>query len=106
MTTTQERLIALLTRDHPLRPDQLTLDAPLASLGIDSLATVELLWSVEETFQIQLPHDPPTLLTFGDVVRYVDERVAQQHAGASAAPASTTAPLAVPESTPASTPVP
>jgi acyl carrier protein len=88
MDTTQERLSALLTRDHRVPADQLTLDAPLASLGVDSLATVELLWSVEESFRIQLPRDPPALVTFGDVVRYVDGLVAQQHAGSAPAPAA------------------
>jgi|GEM_PF-154364 acyl carrier protein len=104
MPTTQERLSALLTRDHPLNPEQLTLDAPLASLGIDSLGTVELLWSVEETFKIQLPQDPPALVTFGDVVRYVDALVAQQQPGAATVPAPVPAPA--PGSMPASTPTP
>ncbi|MDP2263678.1 MAG: phosphopantetheine-binding protein [Hydrogenophaga sp.] len=88
MDTTQERLSALLTRDHQVQADQLTLDAPLESLGVDSLGTVELLWSVEETFKIQLPHDPPALVTFGDVVRYVDDLIAQQQAGHPPAPAA------------------
>jgi acyl carrier protein len=104
MPTTPERLSALLTRDHPLRPDQLTLDAPLESLGVDSLGTVELLWSVEESFQIQLPHDPPLLVTFGDVVRYVDALVAQQQPVTAHTPAPVTAPA--PGSTPASAPAP
>jgi acyl carrier protein len=69
-------------KDYKLQPDRLTLDAPLESLGIDSLGTVELLWNIEDAFQIKLPPDPVELPTLGDVVRYVDELVARQAAAA------------------------
>lgn len=81
MTTTFERLSAILIRENKLPPDHLTLDAPLEGLGIDSLGTVELLWNIEDSFQIKLPSDPVDLQTLGDVVRYVDELVAQQGLG-------------------------
>jgi acyl carrier protein len=78
MTSTFERLSAILMKDYKLQPDRLTLDAPLDSLGIDSLGTVELLWNIEDSFQIKLPADPVELPTLGDVVRYVDELIASQ----------------------------
>jgi acyl carrier protein len=78
MTSTFERLSAILIKDYKLQPDRLTLDAPLESLGIDSLGTVELLWSIEGAFQIKLPPDPVDLPTLGDVVRYVDKLIASQ----------------------------
>jgi len=81
MTTTLERLSAILIQDYKLQPDRLTLDAPLDSLGIDSLGTVELLWNIEDIFEIKLPPDPVNLPTLGDVVRYVDELVAARPAG-------------------------
>jgi len=85
MTTTFERLGAILTKDYKLQPDRLTLDAPLESLGIDSLGSVELLWNIEDAFQIKLPPDPVALTTLGDVVRYVDELIARQGVGRAAA---------------------
>jgi acyl carrier protein len=78
MSTTFEHLSAILVRDYALAPDRLTPDAPLESLGIDSLGTVELLWTVEDAFKIKLPQDPVTLRTLGDVVRFIDELVARQ----------------------------
>lgn len=78
MSTTFERLSTLLIKDYKLQPDRLTLDAPLESLGIDSLGTVELLWNIEDEFKIKLPSEPVQLPTLGDVVRYVDELVATQ----------------------------
>ena len=82
MTTTFERLSAILVKDYKLEPDRLIPDAPLQSLGIDSLGTVELLWNIEDAFQIKLPSDPVDLPTLGDVVRYIDELVARQAAAA------------------------
>ena len=62
--------------------DSLTPDAPLASLGIDSLGLVELLWNVEDAFKIKMPSEPTEMDTLGDVVRYVDALVARQGAAA------------------------
>jgi acyl carrier protein len=78
MNTTFERLCAILVKEHKLPLDRLTLDAPLESLGIDSLGTVELLWNVEDAFKIKLPSEPVELPTLGDVVRYVDDLVAAE----------------------------
>jgi acyl carrier protein len=78
MTSTFESLSAILMKDYKLQPDRLTLDAPLESLGIDSLGTVELMWNIEDAFQIKLPSEPVDLPTLGDVVRYVDELIARQ----------------------------
>ena len=78
MTTTFERLNAILVKDYKLQPVRLTPDAALESLGIDSLGTVELLWTIEDTFQIKLPSDPVDLSTLADVVRYVDDLIARQ----------------------------
>lgn len=90
MTTTFERLCAILVKEHKLPLNRLTLDAPLESLCIDSLGTVELLWHVEDAFKIKLPSQPVDLPTLGDVVCYVDELVAGQ--GMGLAPAVPVAP--------------
>jgi acyl carrier protein len=78
MSTTFERLCAVLVKYNKLPLDCLTLGAPLASLGIDSAGAVELLWNLEGAFKFKLPPEPVDLLTLGDVVRYVDQLVAGQ----------------------------
>ena len=78
MPGTFDRLSAILMKDYKLSPDRLTLDAPLESLGIDSLGKVELLWNIEDAFRIKLPSDPVDLPTLGDVVRFIDELVLRQ----------------------------
>jgi len=72
MTDTHDRLIAILVRGHKLAPECLGLDAPLLGLGIDSLATIELLWDIEDEFQIKLPGDPTGIVTVGDVVLQIE----------------------------------
>ena len=85
MTTTLERLRAILVTDYKLDPALLTPDTPLDTLGIDSLGVAELLFNVEDAFKISLPAEPVQLPTIGDVVRYIDALVAAQH-GEAAAP--------------------
>lgn len=82
--TTFDRLRAILIRDYKLTPDRLPLTAPLEQLGLDSLATTELLFTLEETFEVTLPTDVPRLHTLGDVVRLIDELVAPPQPVASA----------------------
>ena len=78
MTTTFEQLSAILVKEYKLTPDQLTFDARLQDLGIDSLGIVELLWNIEDAFKIKLPSDQVGLTTLGDVVSYVDQLIAEQ----------------------------
>ena len=90
MTSTFERLSTILVKNYKLAPERLTLDAPLESLGIDSLGTVELLWNIEDAFRIKLPSDPVDLPTLGVVDRFVDELVLRQ--AADPAPAAGSSP--------------
>ena len=87
MTTTFDRLCAILQKDYKLAPDQLRLDAPLEDLGIDSLGVADLLFNVEDEFKISLPPEPVQLLTIGDVAEFIDRLVAVQHSPDDAADA-------------------
>jgi len=53
-------------------------------LGLDSLAMIELLFKIEETFDLEIPNeDLSQITTVGDVVAYVERRLGM----AAAAPA-------------------
>lgn len=78
MTSTFDRLRAILARDYKLAPEALTLDTPLESLGIDSLGVAELLFNVEDEFAIVLPPEQVQLGTLSDVVRFIDDLLVLQ----------------------------
>lgn len=82
MNTTLDRLRVLLVKDYKLEPDLLTPDAPLEALGIDSLGVAELMFNIEDEFEVAIPGDPVALATVGDVVRYIDGLVSSQHPAA------------------------
>jgi acyl carrier protein len=55
-------------------------------LGLDSMATIELLFRIEEAFDLQIPdQDLQKFLTVGDVIHYVEAKVGTT-AGAKASP--------------------
>lgn len=78
MTTTFERLRAILIKDYKFTPDLLVLEAPLEELGIDSLGTAELLFNIEDEFGVTLPPDAVQLTTLGDVVGFIDNLIVTQ----------------------------
>jgi len=76
--STYERLQQILAADYPLLPEQLAPHARLEDLGIDSLGVMELLFQIEDAFQIQVPSHQVSLLTVQDVVDYIDELLEAQ----------------------------
>jgi acyl carrier protein len=61
--------------DHNLRDD----------LGLDSMATIELVYQIEDVFDLQIPdQDLVGLTTVGNVVRYVEERLSSSEANGAA----------------------
>jgi acyl carrier protein len=52
-------------------------------LGLDSMAVIELLYKIEETFNIQIPdEDLVGMTTVGSVANYVEKRLAPADTGA------------------------
>lgn len=91
MTTipTFEALREIIAKDHALAPETLTPDTPLASLAIDSLALIELIFALEERFGVVAEDTPEEFPTLGDVARYIDQLIAQRdEGGAEAEPAA------------------
>lgn len=68
-----QALGAYLKRD----PKEIPSDSHLRDdLGLDSMATIELLYRVEEAFDLQIPdQDLQGLVTVADVVQYVERRL-------------------------------
>ena len=66
-------------------------------LGVDSLAMIELLFKIEEAFDLEIPDDDLSkITTVGDVITYVEGRLDPAGAarGAVSAPATAATPTA------------
>ncbi len=53
--TTDDQIIAIIAEQAMLEPGDITRDASLADLGIDSLGLVECIFAIEERFDISVP---------------------------------------------------
>ena len=76
LATVQEMLIA----EFELRIEQVAPAARLADLGIDSLATLEFLFKLEEQFKLDLNNDPTPVETVADIAGEVDRLLAKKAA--------------------------
>ncbi len=62
----------LIAKDHAIAPETLTPETPLQSLEIDSLALIELIFTLEERFDVVADKVPDDLPTLGSVADYID----------------------------------
>lgn len=77
--TTLERLQKIIVKDFGLKLEDLKANASLESLGLDSMSTIDLLFSIEDEFNIQVSREPVELKMIQDVVDYIDRLIAEQH---------------------------
>jgi acyl carrier protein len=77
--STLETLQDLLIEEFDLTRERVTPDAGLAALGVDSLDLLELMFKIEDRYQLTIRDDVPTnLMTVQDVVGYIDTLLAAQ----------------------------
>ncbi len=74
LATVQEMLVA----EFELKPEQVTPEAKLADLGVDSLATLEFLFKLEDQFKLDLNNDPTPVETVADIASEVDRLLAKK----------------------------
>jgi acyl carrier protein len=97
MTTTFDRIRAMIIRDFELPPERLQRDTLLEEIELDSLAITELVFQIEDEFKITAEDKIPPFKTLGDIADYVSRLVAERdakpapkRAAAKAKPASVT----------------
>ena len=66
----------LLVAEFGLTHEQVAPEAKLEDLGIDSLATLELLFKLEDQFGLDLNGEPTPVVTVADIVSEVDRLTA------------------------------
>ena len=84
---TIDTLQKMFAAKFALSPDQIQPDASLQALGLDSLDSIEVLFDIEEAFQIRIPQDraaEAALVHVRDLVSLIDSLVTQQHASRAA----------------------
>ncbi len=72
-----ERIQSIVTEQLGVEPAEVTKDASiLDDLGADSLDVVELVMTLEEVFNIEVPDDVvEEMRTIGDIQRFVESHV-------------------------------
>lgn len=68
----------LMVRQFDLKKNDLTPDATLESLGLDSLSVIEFMFNIEDDLKIKLPDERIELKTLQDVVNVLDKVIANQ----------------------------
>ncbi len=72
-----EKVKAILSEQFDVEEDKITAETNIADdLGADSLDVVDLLMSIEDEFEIEIPDDEvENLKTVGELVKYIEEHV-------------------------------
>lgn len=70
--STFDVLREVLAKDHGLAVEGLTPDTQLADLTIDSLALIELIFTLEDRFNVVADNVPADLPSLGSVAEYID----------------------------------
>ena len=76
--STFETVREMMVDQFKLDPAQITPDATLESLKIDSLSAVEFMFLLEEKFEVDTPTEATQLRTIHDVVNEIDRLVTEK----------------------------
>ena len=69
-----EKIRSILAEQLDLEEDSITMDSNIAEdLGADSMDVVDLIMSIEDEFEIEVPDEQiENIKTVGDVVNYIE----------------------------------
>lgn len=68
----------LMVEQFGLKLEDLSPDAQLESLGVDSLSIIEFMFHLEDELKIKLPDERVEIKTVQDVANVVDRIIAEQ----------------------------
>lgn len=68
----------MMVEQFDLKLENLTSDAQLESLGLDSLSVIEFMFHLEDELKIKLPDERVEIKTIQDVANIVDRIIAEQ----------------------------
>ena len=69
-----EKIRSILAEQLDLEEDSITMESNIAEdLGADSMDVVDLIMSIEDEFEVEVPDDKiESIKTVGDVVNYIE----------------------------------
>jgi acyl carrier protein len=74
----QEKVFDIFAKEARLDRDSLTPESVLEDLNIESLDMVQILFGIEETFDVYVPQDEvENLKTLGDVIKGIKQLLSQ-----------------------------
>lgn len=83
----KDQVIEIVAEQAVLNPSDVSLDATLESLGIDSLGLVESIFAIEETFDITVPFNANTpeesdfdISSVASIIDGIERLIAEQKA--------------------------
>ena len=68
----------MMAEQFDLAEENLTPDAQLDTLGLDSLSVIEFMFNLEDEFNIKLPDERVEIKTIRDITNIVERMLAQQ----------------------------
>ena len=74
--TTFDGLRDIIVRDFELSPERLTRTTRLEDVELDSLAVMELVFTLEDEFHVTAENTAPAFSTLGDIADYIDRLIA------------------------------
>lgn len=77
---TIDKLTGLISEKFDIEKSTLQPDLPLSEYGLDSLALAELLFTIEDDFDIEFPDRPEHINTLAELAAAIDELSASQKA--------------------------
>lgn len=80
MNDTFERIKKIIAEQLDVEENKITSDASFTNdLGADSLDTVELIMSLEDQFDIEIPdEDAQKIITVKDAVEYINDKISKK----------------------------
>jgi acyl carrier protein len=72
-----EKIKAIMSEQFDIEEDDITAETKIADdLGADSLDVVDLLMSIEDEFEIEIPDEEiDNIATVGDLVSYIEKKM-------------------------------
>ena len=73
-----ERVIAVIAKAQKLSREKISLDSSFEELNIDSLDGLNILFALEEEFDVTVPDDPRGIRSIREILAIIERMMAEQ----------------------------